>query len=96
METNPREPSNPVESSFSPVDGLKLKPKRGVVQVTEESVSVQDVKRETVVQFPIPNEEEVALDPTRSVPVSFVRSERYGELESFEEIESAPAFAFGD
>jgi hypothetical protein len=93
IETSPWEPCKPVESSFRPVDGLKLNPKWGVVQVTEEFVSVQDVKREIVVHFPIPREEAVALDPTKSVPVSFDRSERYVELDNFEEMESASVFA---
>lgn len=93
MEVRPLEPCIPVESSFRLMDGLKLKPKCGVVQVMEEFVSVQDVNRETVVQFPMPSEAAVALDPTRSVPVSFEMSERYVELESFEEIESASVFA---
>jgi hypothetical protein len=35
----------------------------------EEFVPVQDVKRETVVQFPMPRDVAVALDPTRSFPV---------------------------
>lgn len=62
----------------------------------EEFVSVQDVNREMVVQFPMPSDEAVALEPTRSVPVSLDMSERYVELESFEEMESASVLAYED
>lgn len=56
--------------------------------------SVQEVNRETVVQFPILSDAAVAFDPTRSLPVTVERSLRYVELESFEETESAAVFAF--
>ena len=47
--------------------------------------SVQEVNRETVVQFPILSDAAVAFDPTRSLPVTLERSLRYVELESFED-----------
>ena len=56
--------------------------------------SVQEVNRETVVQFPILSDAAVAFDPTRSLPVTLERSLRYVELESFEDTESAAVFVF--
>ena len=46
--------------------------------------SVQEVKREIVVQFPMLSDAAVAFEPTRSLPLILEISWRYVELESLD------------